>query len=684
MSEPSVDSTSLNEIAIAAGKKGQGVEQEIVRRKDLINKINYVNFLGQSLTAIFRHQTYGTELGIPVFPQPCAGDNLDCTWEDGSTVPGSAYTLQRLELKERDGTVHVVPESASIGEGGIAVALPRQSSIVVPDSTVRYEARNVSSHLIQNGIRLRAELLDYSTENFRLKIFDTDGFGYDLLNPDDDITLVIENGSRVVYSSPCKLSRNPGPLGGRVTTVTPRHSNTPRFPPKEYRAARHPVDASPIVHFRNPLSGIEMSYEVGELSGTGFSVNEADYDSRLITGLILFDARMVFADRKAISLTVQTVYREQSAEPGFDRCGMAILDISAEDHLAIISLLQRDKHSDYYLSTRLNIDDLWRFFFESGFIYPKKYRYISEIKDRLRETYEKLYCRPNDIARHFTAQRDSGIFGHLSMVRFYEKAWLIQHHASAAKEGRAAGMRVLQQVGRYANEAYRFRSMNLRFVMAYFRPENRFPARIFGGLEPFVENPQECSVDEFALSHIEVSPHAENRLPPLYSVDDMSEDDYRCLESFYARSSGGLLLEAMHVPPFGPGSGSESGMELSYRQVGIERSMRLLALHKNDDLVAVIVVNKADVGINLSELTNSITALVIDPASMPKEVFDAVSRDLAREYSTTTIPALVYPREAADTLGINVDRVYAFWIMRMTIIDKYFQHLNRFFRDVGS
>jgi hypothetical protein len=427
-----------------------------------------------------------------------------------------------------------------------------------------------------------------------------------------------------------------------------------------------------------------MSYKVSELSGTGFSVEEAEHDSRLIPGLILFDAKMVFPDRKTISLVIQIVYREKSTTPGYDRCGMAILDISAEDHLAIMSLLQQDNRSDSYLSSMLNIDDLWRFFFESGFIYPQKYGYISEIKDRLRSTYEKLYCHPNDVARHFTVQRDHRIVGHLSMVRFYEKAWLIQHHASVAKEGRAAGLRVLNQVGSYASEAHRFRSMNLRFLMAYYRPENRFPAKIFGGLAPFVENPQECSVDAFALTHIEVTSHGEQLLPALYSIDEMSADDFRCLDCFYSRSSGGMLLEAMHIPPYGSVANPESGIEAAFRRIGIERSKRVLALRKNSELVAAMVINRSDVGINLSELTNSLTFIIVDKAKISKEVFIAASRELSREYSTSTIPALVYPAEAADILGIDVDRTYELWIMRTTIGDKYFSHLNGFLRNVEA
>lgn len=684
MSETPVETSTSNEQEISADTQQAVVRQETVRRKELVNKINCMNFLGQSLAAVFRHASYESELVLPVVPQPCTGDSLDCTWGEGVAMPGGAYTLQRIEIHERDGTVYIVPEDARVGDQGISISLPKQSSIVVPVTTVRYEARDVDAYLIQNGIRLSCGLVDYSARDFRVRVEDSNSFGYDLLNSDDEVTLLIESDDRAVYSARCVLATAPGPFGGRVTTLIPRESNTPRFSPKEYRSGRHAIENAPVVYLRNPLSKIEMSYRVGEISGTGFSVEEAAHDSRLIPGLILFDVKMVFPDRKAITLTVQVVYRQRSATPDYDKCGIAILDISAEDHLAIMSLLQQNNGSDSFLSAMLNLDDLWRFFFESGFIYPEKYGYISEIKDKLRDTYEKLYCRSNDVTRHFIVQRDHKILGHLSMVRFYEKAWLIQHHASVAREGRAAGLRVLNQVGSYASEAHRFRSMNLRFLMAYYRPENRFPARVFGGLVPFVNDPQECSVDAFALTHVEMPSNGDTVLPGLYAIDEMTENDFRCLDFFYSRSSGGMLLEAMHIPPYGTDSDSESRIEAAFRAIGLERSQRVLALRKNDELVAAMVINKSDVGINLSELTNSITFLVVDRTALPRTVFDVVSREVARTHSTSSVPVLVYPREAADALGIDVDRVYELWIMRTTIGDKYFKHLNGFMRHVES
>jgi hypothetical protein len=149
MSHTPGESSASNELHVSPDEDQAVARVEVLRRKELVDKINYVNFLGRSLAAVFGHATYGSELAVPVVPQPCSGSTLDCTWQAGSAAPGGGFTLQRLEIQERDGTVHIVPEEFRVGDLGISVSLPEESSIVVPVATVRYEARDVEVYLIQ-------------------------------------------------------------------------------------------------------------------------------------------------------------------------------------------------------------------------------------------------------------------------------------------------------------------------------------------------------------------------------------------------------------------------------------------------------------------------------------------------------------------------------------------------------
>ena len=54
------------------------------------------------------------------------------------------------------------------------------------------------------------------------------------------------------------------------------------------------------------------------------------------------------------------------------KCGLALLDMELEDYGRLSALLHQAKNRSSYISNVVDLDDLWNFFFKSGFIYPQK------------------------------------------------------------------------------------------------------------------------------------------------------------------------------------------------------------------------------------------------------------------------------------------------------------------------
>ena len=127
------------------------------------------------------------------------------------------------------------------------------------------------------------------------------------------------------------------------------------------------------------------------------------------------------------------------------------------------------------------MDELWDFLFETGFIYPHKYAFIQKNKDEIKKTYEKLYPQNPHIARHFIYQEKGTIYGHMAMIRFCESAWMIHHHAARKSSAKKAGLIVLDQIGRMINDSHRLYSLHMNYMLCYYRPDNKFPSRVFGG-----------------------------------------------------------------------------------------------------------------------------------------------------------------------------------------------------------
>jgi hypothetical protein len=50
--------------------------------KQLINKLNHLNFQDLHITAVFQHTKYPRSLSIAAFPMPCQDELLSCRWAE--------------------------------------------------------------------------------------------------------------------------------------------------------------------------------------------------------------------------------------------------------------------------------------------------------------------------------------------------------------------------------------------------------------------------------------------------------------------------------------------------------------------------------------------------------------------------------------------------------------------------
>ena len=83
------------------------------------------------------------------------------------------------------------------------------------------------------------------------------------------------------------------------------------------------------------------------------------------------------------------------------------MDIRTYSRLSQIITNSQDANSN--ISNEVEMDALWEFFFDTGFIYPKKYKLFQSYKDDFKETYRKLYQENPEIARHFTYEKNGKI-----------------------------------------------------------------------------------------------------------------------------------------------------------------------------------------------------------------------------------------------------------------------------------
>ncbi len=109
-------------------------------------------------------------------------------------------------------------------------------------------------------------------------------------------------------------------------------------------------------------------------------------------------------------------------------------------------------------------------FLKPDLFIPDKYAAIQKNKKQIKETYAKIYTQNPQIARHFIYQDKGTIYGHMAMLRFYDSAWMIHHHAARKSALNKAGLIVLDQIGRMINDSHRLYSLHMDYMICYYRP----------------------------------------------------------------------------------------------------------------------------------------------------------------------------------------------------------------------
>ena len=353
--------------------------------------------------------------------------------------------------------------------------------------------------------------------------------------------------------------------------------------------------------------------------------------------------------------------------------------MDTENNVKLLSLLHQANNRYSYICNKVDLDALWGFFFESGFIYPDKYAYIEANKDRIKNVYEKLYTQSPSIARHFIYQEKGNILGHMAMVRFYEDAWLIHHHASKKSALNKAGLIVLKQIGHFINDSYRLTSIHLKHVMMYYRPNNRFPSRVFGGACQQIDDPKCCSVDAFAYVHLPAAPGPVAAIADPWELNPAQPEDLAELQDFYEYGSGGLMLKALGLDPDRIG---RTELEEEYRRLGFKKDKHLFALKADGHLKAIALVNITDFGFNLSNLTNCIKFIVVDPEGLSGDIFKKVIFKLNEKYPFEELTVLVNPVSFAEAIQLPFEKIYNMWIMNTRFSDPYFRYLKRLLKHV--
>ncbi|MGZ6208295.1 MAG: PilZ domain-containing protein, partial [Syntrophales bacterium] len=521
----------------------------------------------------------------------------------------------------------------------------------------------------------RGSLIDFSPQSFRIKVRPEIPSSYHEFNPDATVTIRLTSEGKMLFSGNCRCLRQTHEIHDWEIVLAPLSEQIKRFQTRTVRHPRRRIFPPPMAVFEHPFFRRKVQREITDISITGFSMYDDAIEGILLPGMIIHGLSIIYAGELKMNCVAQVIYRKRP-EDNKACCGLAILDMDIHSYSRLnrIITLNMDHHS--FISTEVDMDALWEFFFDTGFIYPKKYKLLHDRREDFKNTYRKLYQENPEIAMHFTYEENGRIYGHMSMLRAYERAWLIHHHAARPMQNKLPGIQILKHMMLFLYGMYHLPSAKMDYVMCFFRPENKFPDRVFGGFARELKNPRICSLDLFSYITFPVGT-PQHELPRGWSLHESAPSELWQLKQFLKHSSGGFLFDVLSLGKKDP---TDDSLEKVSQRLGFTRKWTVYSLAQGDNLKATLIVNQSDVGVNLSELLNSIKVIAVDSENLPWEVLSAAVAQLTRVYHLDSIPLLIYPSAYSDVMNIPSEKKYQLWITNMRHSNKFMEYVQRHFR----
>jgi len=660
-------------------KKPERAVPQKISRQQLVNKLNYINFQDETILINFKHKKFGHVFAYQATPQPSMGEDLLCTWTDASKLKTrlKTYEFESILLKDKQWDLELRLELLDLNEEFIRFRIPEIYQQLISKRSLREPCHGIRAQIFQNSVIFDGTLIDFCATNFSVKTRLEPPQTSQWLNPNVTVNILLSREEETLFSGECKIIKEISNGSTIDFLLEPTNHNIQRFKKKRFRSIREDITPAPIIRFTHPITGKRHDFKVIDLSGSGFSVEETENTCVLLPGIILSDVELIFASSFKINFKAQVIYRkkfESSDSEDMSKCGIVIIDITLNDQESIIGLLHQKNDKNTFISNEIEIDKLWDFFFESGFLYPKKFNHIHQFKPDLIKTFKILYTQHPDMARHFICKTQDIIQAHMSSIRFYENSWLIHHHAARRSSFMIGGLSVLNQIGRFFNNSHRLHSAKMDFLFCYFRDTNKFPNRVFGGASRNINNPKACSLDSFAYFYLSDESKKDTVIPWDWELADSIKEDLEELNVYYNYKSDGLMLKALDLLPI---TFMRNDLSDEFRKIGLKRERFLFSLKNNGMLKAIFMVNLSDKGLNLSDLTNSITVYVIDSDNLPYDIIHSIIRIISEKLKMEKAPVMVYPVEYMEKEQIPFERIYNLWVLNMNNTDNYFKYLNR-------
>jgi hypothetical protein len=421
------------------------------------------------------------------------------------------------------------------------------------------------------------------------------------------------------------------------------------------------------VEIAAPLLPAPIVREVLDIGGSGFAFAMDARCDILPPGALLDVTFRVQDHELRCRGAVRSISRDGA---GGARCGVELIHLDARDRIRLADLLMRTRFPGLDDASKLSFDETWGFFVRSKFIYPEKAASLAPLMTAIRHTHEQLSAHPNRLSKAVICREgDQEVAGHLSILRVYSNAWLVQH--LAALPGRLGGAQLSLLAAEFLEQ-----NVDLDCFKAFYRPNNRWPERVFGGFARKVSEAQSLDLRIWAYFKLgfDLALPEDDGLEVVEAVGD----DLSIVERYFsAREPTGLLIRSEDLTA---NQLTLRPVDQLYRPLGLSRRRVVLLALDHGRPLGFALAELSSPGLNLSELLSAFRIFVL-PGEDQRRVHAALIRACLPLYKRAGRPFAIclVPDEAAaavSALGLSLTKRYTCWTCRRELLPRFFDHVH--------
>jgi hypothetical protein len=333
------------------------------------------------------------------------------------------------------------------------------------------------------------------------------------------------------------------------------------------------------------------------------------------------------------------------------------------------------------LNPDVTFGQLWQFLKETNFLYPEKLARLESALPEIETTVSALQTARGGLLETMLIRNAGVICGHLSALRSHARTWTVQH--LAARPMSARGIHATMNLN-LAIHHYWGKRPDIDWVRIFFRPNNPFPERLYGGCARSIALPEVSDLRQF--HYLTASTTTTIASPPGLTVRPAMNDELPLLEDWF--TSRGRICELKATDLYGPQK-YLGWIGEKFAEAGLLRRRELLVAERRGRTVGFAAIEISSLGMNLSELTNAFTLHML---KNDEEGCVALARGARQRYAACGRRHCIALAEgdtlgALETDGFRGTKAYQCWTVHTSQhpkIERYFLRVfdrNRAERD---